>query len=281
MKRAYLVPIVSMVALSCFGQHAKTTFTASISGADRMSMVKNSISVPAWHEKSFWPVYESYFNKVEAVSLQAYNAVQNLASTESQSDEEAIANARKVFDLRSQELQLRKQYYREIGVEFNGIIAMQFLQTEAILGMMENSNIYDGSRWKKFRFYPHAFNGEESLVRSAKYNTISKAVELSPENAKAFYSVYGSYEQECDQLLGEDYSVIGLYAGDPADFTPGLAKRLGYDLLTIMERELSIKEKYFNKMAEAVGGKLAARFLAWEDYYSLQNKMLAWSEGTE
>ena len=280
MKRAYLIAVVSMLAFSCFGQHVGNTFAASLSGAERMSVVKNSINVPSGHEKSFWPVYENYFNKVEAVSLQAYSAVNDLANlNDGVSDDEAVASAKKVFDLRRQELALRKEYYYQIGAEFNGIIAMQFLQAEAILGMMENSGIYDATQWRRYRFYPRGFKGDAAVIRAAKYNTISKAIGLSPETAPQFYVIYTNYEQECDQMLGEDYSLIGLYAGDPSGFTPGLAKRLGYDLLTIMDREISIKEKYFDKLTEAIGGKTAARLFAWEDYYSLQNKMLAWSEG--
>jgi hypothetical protein len=282
MKRAYLIAAVSMVATFCFGQHASSTFNASFSDVDRMSMVKNSITIPSWHEKSFWPVYENYMGKAEAVSVQIATAMTDLANTsETTTAEQAFSHATNVLNLRAKELEIRKEYFVEIGAAFNGVIAMQFLQTESALGMMENSNIYDGMRWRKFRFYPHLIKGDPTQIKAAKYNTLSKAVSLPADQAQAFYLTYAKYEQECDQLLGEDYSLIGLYAGEPTDYTPGLAKRLGYDLLTIMERELSLKKKYFDKMNETVGPVLAAKFLAWEDYYSLQNKMLAWSEGSE
>ena len=71
---------------------------------------------------------------------------------------------------------------------------------------------------------------------------------------------------------------IGLFASDAADFTPALAKRLGHDLLHIMEREIRLKERYFLEMNALVGPSTAARFLAWEDYYSLVSKMHAWAE---
>jgi hypothetical protein len=45
-----------------------------------------------------------------------------------------------------------------------------------------------------------------------------------------------------------------------------------------MEREVKLKEKYFLEMNAAVGPTLAARFLAWEDYYSVVAKMHAWAE---
>ena len=57
-----------------------------------------------------------------------------------------------------------------------------------------------------------------------------------------------------------------------------LAKRLGNDLLQVMEREIRLKERYFLEMNAIVGSVPAARFLAWEDYYSVVCKMYAWAE---
>jgi hypothetical protein len=278
MKRAYLLALVSMVAMVCFGQHAKSTFVASLSGVERMSMVKNSIEVPSSHEKSFWPLYEKYMNKAEEVSLLTYRSLDDLARMDNTvSDQEAYDNARKLLDFRYAELEVRKQYYADIGAAMNGYVSMQFLQTEALLDMMESSRVYDATKWRKYRFHPQAM--ESTQITSAKYNTIAKAVSLLPEDAQNFFSVYGRYELECNAVLGEDYSLFGLFAGEISGFTPGLAKRLGYDLLSVMEREIRLKDKYFKEMNEAVGPKLASKFLAWEDYYSLVSKMHAWSDG--
>jgi hypothetical protein len=277
MKRAYIFGVVSMAAISCFAQPAKSTFVASLSGGERMEMVKNSIDVPAWHEKSFWHLYEKYMNRVEEVSHSTYRTLDELARTNSNTeDQEAFTIARQLIDFRYAELELRKQAFIDIGVAFNGVIALQYLQTEALLDMMESSRIYETSPMRKYRFYPLAM--ETTQQRAAKYNTIQKAIALSPDKAQAFYLVYSRYEQECDQLLGEDYSVIGLYAGDATAFTPGLSKRLGHDLLNIMQREIKLKEKFLNEMNEEVGPALASRFLAWEEYHSLVNKMYVWSE---
>jgi hypothetical protein len=278
MKRACSFLIVSMAAIICFGQHAKNTFVASISGADRISMVKNSIDVPSWHEKSFWPLYEKYLGKAEEMSSLVYRSLDDLAKTDkNNTDEEAFNNARKMLDFRYQELALRKEYFINIGSAFNGVISFQFLQTEALLDMMESVRLYDATRWKKYRLHPEAV--DPAQFTAAKYNTLAKAIELTPDKAAAFYAVYNRFEQECNDLLGEDYDIYGLYAIEASDFTPGLSKRLGYDLLSIMQRELKLKDKYFMEMNDAVGPALAARFLAWEDYYSEVSKMYAMSDG--
>jgi hypothetical protein len=278
MKRACFIVFVSMVAISCFSQPAQTIFSASFTSDDRMTMVKNSIDIPAWHEKSFWPVYENYISKAEDISLHAYRSLDDLVKMDaSVSEEEAYGHARKFLDYRIAELAVMKQYYGEIAVAMNGIVSLQFLQAETLLDMMESARIYDGSVYRRYRFHPNVV--DENEFTAAKYNTIAKAINLPADKAQTFYEVYTKYDSECDDLLGQEYSVFGYYAIEPSDFTPGLAKRLGHDLLNVMQREMKLKEKYFMEMNNTVGPVLAARFLAWEDYYSLVNKMHVWSEG--
>ena len=277
MKRACFLGLVSMVAITCFSQPAKT-FTASFTSDDRIAMVKNSIDIPAWHEKSFWPVYENYISKAEEVSLRAYRSLDDLVRMNKVvTDEEAHNHATKLLAYRHAELEVMKQYYSEIGVAMNGIVSFQFLQAETLLDMMESARIYDASIYRNYRFHPGVVDEDE--FTTAKYNTISKAIDLPVDKAQDFYEIYTRYDHESDDLLGEEYSIYGYYACEPSDFTPGIAKRLGHDLLNVMQREAKLKEKYFAEMNNVVGPVLAARFLAWEDYYSILNKMRAWSEG--
>ena len=90
--------------------------------------------------------------------------------------------------------------------------------------------------------------------------------------------MYSRYEDECDALLGENLSVYSLFSSDASDFTPALAKRLGNDLLQVMEREIRLKERYYLEMNATAGSLAAARFLAFEDYYSIVAKMYAWAD---
>jgi hypothetical protein len=277
MKRFITLFVIGALALPCFGQRTNASFVASVSGMDRMSMVKSSIDVPSWHEKSFWPLYEKYMNKVEEASSLTYRALDNLAAMDKNaSEEEALAYAQSLMSYRTAELAVRQQYYTEISKAFNGVIALQFIQTEALLDMVESARIYDASPWKKYRFHPKTL--ESTQLRSAKYNTISTAIGLPSEKAVAFYRVYTRYEEESNALLGDDYSLYGLYAGQATDYTPALGKQLGNNLLLVIQRENKLKEKYFKQMNDTVGSLLAARFLAWEDYYSLTSKMYAWAD---
>lgn len=274
MKRTVLLAVLTTIGIGCFSQ---PHFEASIAGADRMTVVKSSIDVPAWHEKSFWSLYDKYLSSHEQVASETYRALNDLAKTDkTTADQEAFEYAKKLMTTRYTELEVRSQYFEEVGSGFNGIIALQFLQTEILLDMIQCSQIYEQTNWRNYKFHPKALNSPQ--IKSAKYNMIANALALPAEKAEEFYEVYARYEQECDNLLGEDYSIYGLYAGEASDFTPGLAKRLGQNLINVTQREMKLKEKYLLEMNTAVGPSLATRFLAWEDYYSLMSKMYAWSE---
>jgi hypothetical protein len=272
-----LVLLNIVVGFACLGQRAKGALVASISGVDRMSLVKSSIDVPAWHEKSFWPLYENYLGKVDDISSFTYQSLNDLARIDKGvPQEDAMEHATKMIAYRHEVLAVRKEYFGEIGSALNGVIALQFLQTEILLDMMESSRIYEETSWKNFRLQPKLMSSDQ--LSAARQNMVRNALALTEEEGKNFWKVFNEYEAELDALLGEDYSVFGLYGGEPSDFTPALAKRLGRDLVQILERELKLKEKYFSEMNRQVNPSVAARFLAWTDYNSLVSKMYAWVE---
>lgn len=277
MRTVLSIALVSIGVSFCFGQAANVHFAASVSAADRISLVRQSVDVPSWHEKSFWPIYENYVAAGEVLSLNHYRALEKLVVVDrTTGTDESIHEGEQMLTTRNAVLQIRRQYYQEMANALNGIISLQFLQTELLLDMVEMSKVYENSSWKKFRFHPKALSPGQ--MKTAKRNTMTAALQLTKEEAEHFWTIYEQYEEQCDAILGEDYSMISLYAGDPADFTPALAKRLGSDLLVLMDREAKLKEEYFYKIRNTMSANLAARFLAWEDYYSLVSKMHAWAD---
>ena len=266
-----------LAAISLQAQSSKNAFVTSVSTIDRLALVKNSIELSEWHEKSFWAQYNTYLAKMQDVSTRTYVSMEALASVANETDSaESVNRAQAMFAFRRDELALTKLYFMEIGREHNGVIALQFLQTEAQLDMMESLNVYEHTYLRSFRLNP-GFVGTSKQV-AAKYNVLRKAIGLTSEEAKIFYPIYTRYQQECDDIMGSDYSMYDLFAGEASDYPSGLAKRLGYDLLVVMGRELDVKEKYFQEMSTQASPSLAARFLAWEDYYSVICKMTAWAE---
>ena len=277
MKKLCCILILCSIVSEGFGQHAKNTLALSVSGKDRLSVVKSSVHLAEWHEKSFWPLYEKYMSDAAKVYSDTYRSLKDLAETDAKAaEEDAFAHGWNLLTSRNDELELRKKYYQEVGAVLNGVVALQFLQTEAMMDMLESTRIYSNSPLGEYRF--HGQSMAEDEVKDAKHNVLAAALSIPAEKKEAFWSVYSKYEDESDALLGEAYSVYTLFASDAADFTPALAKRLGNDLIHVMERELRLKERYFLEMNSIVGSSLAARFLAWEDYYSLVSKMYAWAD---
>lgn len=268
--------MAALIAWAAFPQEARTTL-ASYSGNDKLAIARSSIDVPAWHEKTFWPLYESYVNTATDLSKRNARMRLSLAMIDNTtSNEDAALAAENILQGDGKALTTKRDYYQKIGSELNGIISLQFLQGEIVMEMLEASKVYDASPLGAFRFHPAVTS--EAQFKKAKHATITKALGLTKDNDYFFWNIYNKYEEEVNATLGEEYSLISFFAGDPADFTPALAKRLGQDALSLMEREIKLKEKYYLQVKEQMGARMAAKFLAWEDYYSVVSKMHAWAD---
>jgi hypothetical protein len=277
MKSLTILTIFVFTALSIIAQPSRRAYVSSVSTDDRLTLVKNSVELTEWHEKSFWAQYNEYLSKTQESSTHAFISVQELSAVDRAVDTiEARQRADRMFALAHEEIASMSEYFKEIGREHNGIIALQFLQTETQLDLMERLFIYEGTSLKKFRLNPGLVGTKK--VTEKKYNVLSKALDLTAEEAQVFYPIYTRYQSECNEVLGADYSVYELFAGHAADYSPALAKRLGYDLITLTNRELELKEKYYKEISKYAGPMVASRFLAWEDYYSLICKMTVWAE---
>ena len=277
MKTFTVFGLFTLIVFSSFSQPAKTSLVASLSGEDRIALARTSIQLTEFHERSFWNQYENYQNKCQELTGQMYTALAEMAGTDkSINDKQAFDVAQKVIYYRHEQLPLWQKYYAEIGSAHNGIIALQFLQTEVLLDMLESARIYEETPLKQYRF--HAMEDPTTNRPIDKHKVLSAALALSKAEEEVFFKIYAQYEHECDDLFGEDYSLIGNYAVEPYDYTPGQAQLIGFNLLELMRREIKLKEKYFAEMNTAMGSSIATRFLAWEDYYSLVSKMESWAD---
>jgi hypothetical protein len=275
--RRVIMAILFGSSLTFTSAQTAETSLVSFSSNDKIEIARSSIDVPTWHEKSFWPLYEKYVEASEELLNRNVRLRHSLARLDSKtSAQDASTIGKDIFAVDNQSLKLKKEYYQKVNDELAGMLSLQFLQGEVIMDMMESAKVYEGSALKKFKFHPKATSDEQ--YNKAKHKIIYTALGLTKDNDYVFWNIYNVYEQEVDDLLGKDYSLISFYAGPANDFTPAIAKRLGQDLISVMERELKLKEKYYAKFNEQMGPVLAAKFLAWEDYYSLISKMHAWAE---
>lgn len=276
MKKFFMTILAGLLTILALAQEAQTSLI-SYTTNEKLAIARSSIDVPAWHEKTFWPLYEKYVEASGELSVRNIIVRKNLVTAANSTLQEEAANAAEnVIKLDYESFATKRDYYQKIGNELNGIISLQFLQGEIVMDMMESANAYEATPLKKHKFHP-AITSEEQF-RKAKHNAIYKTLGLTKDSDYFFWNIYNKYEEEVNNLLGEEYSLISFYAGEPTDFTPALAKRLGQDALAIMEREIKLKEKYYLQLKEQMGPVLAAKFLAWEDYYSLVSKMHAWAD---
>jgi hypothetical protein len=253
------------ITLPSICQSVQSDFVASVSETDRIGFVRTSVPLSDWHENTFWPQYADYRENTADLSLKEYIAVQELARESENTSTAAYQSGNTLIERCADELAMKTRYYAEIGQTHNGIIALKFLQTELLLDLMETSRIYDQSWIRKYRFNS-GFVSDDSRWQ-AEYNTVVKALSLTPADVQLFLPIYIEFERDREETIGE-----------PTDFTPGLAKRQGYDLLSVMDRELKLKAKYFDRLNSVLGPQIAARFLAWEDYYSIQCKLNIWAD---
>jgi hypothetical protein len=273
--KSFLLP-ASLLVFVVFGQ-SQPSYVSAVSTVDRIAVIKNSVNLTEWHEKSFWAQYNNYLSKTENVSAHLYISMIELAGLTKKSDTaEASSRARHMLKLAFEQQALMASYYREIGQDHNGTIALQFLQAETQLDLMEGVAIYENSRMRPFRLKPGLT--QRTGTWQAQYNVVSKALALTPAEAEVFYPIYSRYQAECEDVLGTDYSMYELFAGPADDYPPGLAKRIGYDLLTVSKRELELKQKFYEEIRQASGPLIAAQFLAWEDFHSLVCKMTVWAD---
>jgi hypothetical protein len=276
----FTAALLGMLVSSALAQDVTNEFVTSLNETDRMSVIKTNIPLTEWHEKPFWSQYTDYRDNIGTVSLKEFIAVKELARIDKSANEmEAKERALSLFHNRSEELAVKRLYYAEIGGQHNGIIGLKFLQAELLMDLLEYARIYDQSPLLNFKLLPNAM--PEDRMSDAKFNVIAKALALTAEEDDKLFSIYLRYEKDLSETLGQNYNLYHLFTGDPGDFTPGLAKRQGHDLLALIEREIQLKEKYFNEMNTLVGLTIAARFLAWEDYFATQCKLAIFAEAVD
>jgi hypothetical protein len=266
--------ILLLMTLSSEAQNISSSFTSSVSETDRLTLVRSSIPLTDWHEKSFWPQYNDYRERIHNLSLQTYQSLDNLGRS-TRNTPNAFEIGTEMITNRLNELAVRKQSYTGISRDHNGIVALKFLQTEFTFDLVESSRVYDETPLKNYRFRSASLSSAQ--YNTVKYNLLSKALALSPQEAVVFFPLYTRYEEERMNTMGAEYDLYGQFAGDASDLTPGLAKHQGANLLMLMEREIRLKEKYFNEINASIGPTVATRFLAWEDYFSVGCKLNVWA----
>lgn len=258
-----------------FAQSPESVIVASIrETSPTVSAPKAEVSLESWREETFWNLYDNYRDKALTVVIREHDAVQQLSCSGRETpNDEALLNGVRMIGTSLDKLIMKCQHFREISQEENGIYALRFLQTAVMLDMVERSQIYEQSDLVAYHFIPDSIDAQQRWKE--KFKVMVTALGLSPAEEKQFMPLYLKFDQECEDVVGPQYHAYKVFAAESTDFTPALARRHGFDLLDMIEREIKLKEKFFNVINTEMGSSVAARFLAWEDYYSIQCKLRA------
>lgn len=105
-------------------------------------------------------------------------------------------------------------------------------------------------------------------VQKQKVAIVSQLMQLSPEQAAAFWPVYNEYAKELRSLGDLRYQGIKEYAANYGSLSDEKAAQLAKMRFDYEERLLALKKKYFEKFSKALKPKLAARF------FQIENQLL-------
>ena len=106
-------------------------------------------------------------------------------------------------------------------------------------------------------------------VRTDKKLFIAENMELTAEQAAAFWPVYESYQAELEKNFERMAKLIELYAANYETLTDEMAKKIVNEWFDIEEKELKLRKSYLPKFRKVLPEIKVAR------YFQLENKITA------
>jgi hypothetical protein len=106
-------------------------------------------------------------------------------------------------------------------------------------------------------------------IRADKVQVVSKEMQLSDEEAKAFWPIYNEYEADLTKLNDRRMDLLKEYADKYENLTNDEVQSLARRNFALQKDRVDLREKYFKKISAAVSPKTAARFSQVEDHIDL------------
>ena len=97
-------------------------------------------------------------------------------------------------------------------------------------------------------------------LRAQKKAAVSKAMELTPEQEKAFWPIYNDYEHDFVKLTDVGIGIVKDYAKVYQNMTDAAAKDLMDRAFQNQGDKLKLKKTYAKKIEKALSPRIAARF---------------------
>ena len=101
-------------------------------------------------------------------------------------------------------------------------------------------------------------------VKKDKVAILTELMQLDPDEAAKFWPVYREFDAALTKLGDERIALIRMYAENQGALTDQKASQIVMGMLDIDTRRTQLKKDYFQRMSQAMSGKMAARFLQIE-----------------
>jgi hypothetical protein len=102
-------------------------------------------------------------------------------------------------------------------------------------------------------------------VRSKKTAIFTQVMQFNDDQAAKFWPIYRDYDVELQKLNDQKLAGIQEYAKNYGSVTDEKADELAKLALQLENDRNDLKKKYYEKIREQLGGKIAARFLQVEN----------------
>jgi hypothetical protein len=102
-------------------------------------------------------------------------------------------------------------------------------------------------------------------LQKDKNSIVDEAMGLDPADKAKFWSIYDGYQKEMNGIWKQRAANVKKYAANYTSMTDPVADELASTALGIQAQVLSLRKKYYGEMKQALGAKVAARFLQVED----------------
>ncbi len=135
---------------------------------------------------------------------------------------------------------------RKIRVNIFGVIALFAL----IVSVAQAQNAQDDIELSK------------SIIQTQRKAIVANNMNLTEQESKQFWQVYGSYREEMKVVMDRAFDVIQKYAKDynSDTLTDEKALILIKDWMAVLKKKLKIKEKYLSRFDKALPSKKVMRF---------------------
>jgi hypothetical protein len=268
--------LFSVIIINGIAQDEHVLVASAENIPDRLTLIKSAIALPEAHENIFWNLYEQY--EEQRIKDNDWSVLQSTGGSggdNAASLNTASSYAMDFLNLESDRVKLKRKYFDKIESALNGSVALQFLQSEALLDLLQRSRVYEKMdegrpEWKDVML-------KDEHIRC---QVMEFTLGLSREDAERFRPIFENYQFDYSRIVGHQYLFFEQYVDDVTGLTPNQCKNLGKEFLNMQQEEVIVRKNYFDKMQNFFGVKIAMRFLAVDYYYSLMEKLKTWSDAT-